>query len=93
MAKILTLIEGQRFELIEDAALDNQELRWGNPSDETPWLHKGRYIIDVVSPAKVQVSDADWDEAGRVTFHSTKHGHVVMGKRNIEALKRLIHTK
>lgn len=84
------LIEGQRFELSQDAALDNREWRWGKPADETPWLHKGRFIIAAVSPNEIHLADADWDADGRITFQSTKHGHSVKGKRNIMALKRLI---
>jgi hypothetical protein len=93
MTTIVTLVEGQRFELAEDAALDNREWRWAKPSEETPWLHKGRFIIDVVSSNEIYFADADWDENGLVTFHSTKHGHVVKGKRNIAALKKLLRTK
>jgi len=80
--------KGDKIELSEDLAIDHETLRWGKPGGSESFLHKGRFIVDHVYPNEVWLADADWNEDGRVTYHSTKHAHIVKGKREVQFLEK-----
>ncbi len=65
-----------RLELPGPVEIDNTETRWGRPDGDNLTLHDGRFIVDWERNGELHLADADWD-AKRVTFHSTKHGHIV----------------
>ena len=79
------LVDDDRIEVPSDFECDTIELRWGKESGWRPYLHSGRFLVHVVHDSELRLSDADWDETGRITFNSAKHGHIVRG-RGIAAL-------
>jgi hypothetical protein len=81
---------GDRIELLEDLAIDNTELRWEKSVGSEPFLHSGQYIVEYATEGEVRLADAEWDEKGRITFHSTKHRHVVKGEKAIEFLEKSV---
>jgi hypothetical protein len=84
---MVSIDKGMTFELAEDLAVDHVILRWGKPDGEAHFLNKGRFIVDHVSAEEIWIAPADWAPAGNITFHSTKHGMIIKGRRSIRALK------
>lgn len=84
----MKLEKGMLIELAEDLAVDITYLRWGTRFAEEHFLIKGRYIVDHAAPGEVRLAHADWDPQGNVTFHSTKHGMMIKGRRSVAALAK-----
>lgn len=65
--------------------IKNVITRWREPVEESKTLHAGKFIVDWIKDGKVHLSDANWNEYGKITFHSSKHGHVL----DIKDLRKL----
>lgn len=66
--------------LRKETEIPNTILRWGEEVDRDKTLHPGKFIIEGEAYGNVRLADANWDYQGRVTFYSSKHGHVISRK-------------
>jgi hypothetical protein len=84
---IMKVKEGDRFVAARDVPIRNTELRWRDPVGLMEKLHSGKFIVDKVIGDEVWLADADWEPTGRITFHSSKHGHIIF-KKDLKKLRR-----
>lgn len=66
---------GDKIEIPASMPILHTQLRWKAPFEHLTSLHEGRFIVDELTQEFVDLADADWNADGRITFHSSKHGH------------------
>lgn len=81
--------------LTSTAPIANLELRHGTPNHLSTLLHEGKFLLakpaDQIPwyPSFVRLDDADWEWDGTITFHSTKHAHII-NKEDLEKLLQVV---
>lgn len=68
---------GAKIVVRDDVAMSAVLTKHKEPLSDEGRLHKGKFIVDWVRDGKAHLADAEWDDGGAVTFHSSKHGHIV----------------
>jgi len=77
--------EGSKIIVERGLPIPHRYTRYKEPTDFVETLHSGKFIVEWCDEYQCHLADADWDEDGRITFHSSKHGHLIQ----IEDLEKL----
>lgn len=64
---------------VEGLPIHVEYLRYDEPNFAEAFIFAGKYIVShrVHKAGKVALDAADWNDDGRVTFHSSKHGYLI----------------